>query len=151
LLTNFENMAKGSDIHFFFQNNPVSLKNRKELKIFLKNIFKNEKKKILNLNYIFCTDKTLLKINQDFLHHDYFTDIITFDLSSDPDIIDAEIYISTERVRENARHLGSFIKSELHRVIFHGALHLCGYNDKKKRDQEEMRKKEDLLLSEYFS
>jgi len=121
------------------------------LKAFLKRLFKSEKKQLKNLNYIFCSDKELLKINQNFLNHNFYTDILTFDLSSYPGIIDGEIYISIERVRENANSLGLSIKSELHRVIFHGALHLCGYKDKKENEQNEMRNKEDFYLSEYFN
>jgi len=143
-------MAPVSNIHFFFQTNSVGINNRLKLKAFIKDIFKKEKKKVKNLNYVFCSDKELLKINQDFLNHNYYTDILTFNLSSSHDIIDAEIYISIDRVRENAKLLDFSFKSELHRVIFHGALHLCGYKDKKKGEIKKMREKEDLYLSEYF-
>jgi rRNA maturation RNase YbeY len=140
-----------SNISFFFQNNSVSLNNRSRLKAFIKLLFKNEKKQLKNLNYIFCSDKELLKINQTFLKHNYYTDILTFDLSSSPGIVDAEVYISIERIRENAYSFGFTLKSELHRVIFHGALHLCGYKDQKNNEQEEMRNKEDFYLSKYFN
>jgi len=143
-------MAPVSNIHFFFQTNSVGKKKRQKLKAFIKDILKKEKKKVKNLNYVFCSDKELLKINQDFLNHNYYTDILTFNLSSSHDIIDAEIYISIDRVRENAKLLDFSFKSELHRVIFHGALHLCGYKDKKKGEIKKMREKEDLYLSEYF-
>ena len=102
-----------------------------------------------SLNYIFCSDKELLKINIDFLNHDYFTDIITFDLSEKDGIV-GEIYISLERVRENAQQLKVPVTEELHRVIFHGALHLCGFKDKTKADKLVMTKKQDEYLYRYF-
>ena len=77
--------------------------------------------------------------------------MITFDLSPDNKTISAEVYISIDRIRDNAKQLGLSIKSELHRVLFHAALHLCGYNDKKKKDKEIMRKRENELLAKYFN
>ena len=82
------------------------------------------------------------------MKHDFYTDIITFDLSESEDII-AEIYISIDRVRDNAKALGISFKSEIHRVIFHGALHLCGFGDKTKGEKTEMREKEDFYLQKY--
>lgn len=105
----------------------------------------------ISLSYIFCTDAYLLTINQDFLKHDTLTDIITFDLSTDKEDLEAEIYISTERVMDNAEKLGVPYIQELHRVIFHGALHLCGLKDKTPAQKKEMRTAEDLCLSQYFS
>ena len=102
------------------------------------------------LLYIFCNDRYLLDINRRYLNHEDFTDIISFDLSSDPTIIHGEIYISVERVRDNATKLGVSFKEELHRVVFHGALHLCGYKDKLKSDQLIMREMEDRYLGLYF-
>ncbi len=107
-----------------------------------------EGKEIESVNYIFCTDKALLNINQQFLSHDFYTDIITFDLS-DSKAIQAEIYISVDRVKENAQNLGVSFKSELHRVIFHGVLHLCGYRDKKVEEIKGMRRKEEFYLKKY--
>jgi rRNA maturation RNase YbeY len=89
-----------------------------------------------------------LEINQKYLEHDFYTDIITFDLS-ETGAVRGEIYISIDRVRENARKLGVSFKSELHRVIFHGMLHLCGYNDKTKAEKEKIRAKEDQYLNKY--
>ena len=99
-----------------------------------------------SINYIFCTDKRLLEINRQFLKHDYFTDIITFDLST-TDRTEAEVYISVDRVRENAKDLDSTFKAEILRVIFHGALHLCGYDDKATSAAKKMRKREDYYLN----
>ncbi len=129
----------------------VSLANRLKLKAFIQEIFRREKKKLGGLSYIFCSDNFLLRINQDFLHHDYFTDIISFDFSEpDSPEIHGEIYISVDTVRVNAKTYSTTMVRELHRVIFHGALHLCGYRDKSPRDQKLMRAKEDYYLGLYF-
>jgi probable rRNA maturation factor len=137
-------------IQFFFPANNIELKNRTRLKQFIGSIFKKHKRKLDSLNYIFCNDEYLLQINRDHLKHDYYTDIITFDLSVTADTIEGEVYISTDRVRDNAASLNNTITAELHRVIFHGALHLCGYKDKRPQDIKRMRKAEDDCLIEYF-
>ena len=138
------------NIQFFFTDQKVTLTERTELKSFIKAIFKKEKTAAASLTYIFCSDEYLLGINKQFLQHDYYTDIITFDLSSIKEIIEGEVYISVDRVRDNAEQLGHTIKSELHRVIFHGALHLCGYKDKKPVDEKAMRVAEEKYLKAYF-
>lgn len=112
-------------------------------------MFKKEGKRVESVNYIFVSDNALLEINKQFLKLDFYTDIITFDLSESAEIT-AEIYISVDRVRDNATLLGVSFKSELHRVIFHGALHLCGYGDKTKAQKAEMREKEDFYLQSYL-
>jgi len=122
-----------------------------KLKNFIESIFRKEMQKLDSINYIFCSDRIILEINKKYLNHDFYTDVITFDLSPDNRSISAEVYISIERIRDNAKELGLTIKSEIHRVLFHAALHLCGYNDKKKKDKEIMRKKEGELLIKYFS
>jgi probable rRNA maturation factor len=142
-------MSSLSKVCFFFEYSSFSLLNRKKLKCFIESIFQKEKKKLVSLNFIFCSDKKLLEINQQFLRHDYFTDIITFDLSQSSSI-QAEIYISVERVRDNAKTMGVPFKEELHRVIFHGVLHLCGYNDKGQKEVIKMRGLENFHLSRYF-
>lgn len=114
------------------------------------NLFKREKQALEQLNYIFCTDEYLLTINRDFLQHDYYTDIISFELSEPGLPSLGEIYISIDRVRENAAIHNESFQRELHRVIFHGALHLCGYRDKTKKDALLMREKEDENLGLYF-
>jgi probable rRNA maturation factor len=134
---------------FFFEKRDFSLQNRIWLKAFVESIFKKEKKTLASINYIFCSDKRLLEINRQFLNHDYYTDIITFDLS-EGNSIQAEIYISIDRIKDNAKQLGCTFKSELHRVVFHGALHLCGYRDKAKREKEKMREREDFYLKNYL-
>jgi probable rRNA maturation factor len=127
----------------------VSLEERTRLKQFIIDLFKKEKKKVTELQYVFCSDQHLLKINQQFLQHDFYTDIITFPLSDPGQPISGEIYISVDRVRENAAEFGNSLKKELHRVIFHGVLHLCGYKDKSPRDEKLMRKMEDKYLALY--
>lgn len=150
MFTNFEIMASKSKVCFFFEKKFSGLNNRTKLKTFIENLFQREGKSLLNINYIFCSDKRLLKINRQYLNHDYYTDIITFDLSKN-ESTEAEVYISIDRVRDNAHQIGTSILQELHRVILHGALHLCGYSDRNEREKSKMRSKEDEYLSEYFS
>ncbi|OYZ01627.1 MAG: rRNA maturation RNase YbeY [Sphingobacteriia bacterium 28-36-52] len=114
--------------------------------LYIKTIFKKEKKQLGLINYIFCSDEMLLKINQDFLQHNYYTDIITFGLNEPGEPIDAEIYVSIDRVKDNALQQGVSFQNEMQRVLFHGALHLCGYKDKKKSEIIVMRQKEDQYL-----
>lgn len=116
------------------------------LKVFIATIFSKEKKQLGSLHYVFCSDEYLLNINKTFLQHDYYTDIITFDLS-ESNSIEGEIYISLDRIKENAILQKTKISEESIRVIFHGVLHLCGYKDKSKKDILEMRSKEDYYLS----
>ncbi len=124
----------------------IPLKNRRFLKSFIFNLFEREKKSLGSLSYIFSSDDYLLKLNQEHLKHNFFTDVITFDLSNSSSEIAGEIYISIERVKENAKKHHTTLQKELLRVVFHGALHLCGYNDKKKSEITIMRQKEDEYL-----
>ena len=142
---------KRTKVHFFSADIRSSLKNTYDLKLFIESIFRKEKRGLSSINYIFCSDKAILEINKKYLNHDFYTDVITFNLSPSNKPITAEVYISVERVRDNAKKLRVSIKLELHRVLFHAALHLCGYNDKKKKDVEIMRKAEDMLLIQYFN
>ena len=138
-----------SKVCFFFTT-PVSLRDRTKLKKFIEAAFRKEKKKLRSLNYIFCTDKDVLEINRQYLKHDYYTDIITFELSGREGPVEGEVYISMDRVRDNSKIVEEPIKKEIHRVIFHGVLHLCGYGDKSKDEQKKMRKKEELMLKRYL-
>ncbi len=126
-----------------------SLASRAKLKTFIISIFKKEKKAIESLSIIFCDDNYLIQLNREFLKHDYYTDILSFRLSSSGKPLIAEIYISIDRVRDNAKNLNSSFKSELHRVIFHGVLHFCGYKDKSPSDLLKMRSMENKWLSRY--
>lgn len=137
-------------VAFHIADTKITLRSRTALKLFLANLCKREGRSVSSLQYIFCSDAYLLPINQQFLQHDEYTDIITFDLSehrSAPMV--GEIYISVDRVRENAKAFQTTFTRELHRVIFHGALHLCGYKDKSKADQATMRQMEELYLKRY--
>ena len=138
-----------SKINFFYYVN-FYLTDRTDLKQFIERLFKKEKKKINYINYIFCNDNQIIKINNRFLNHNYYTDIITFNLADKSEPISAEIYISIDRVRDNAKNLEIPFVAEIHRVMFHGALHLCGYNDKTKSDILKIRMKEDNYLKLYF-
>jgi probable rRNA maturation factor len=128
---------------------PIALRERTRLKRFLASLFIKEKKRVGELRYIFCSDDYLLQINRQYLNHNYYTDIITFDLSERGQDINAEIYISVDRVRENAQEFGCSLKQELHRVMFHGALHLCGYKDKTIAEKKIMRKMEEQYLDRF--
>jgi len=144
---NFENMQK---VRFFFNESGVSLHQRQALKTAIARLFQMEKIKLNSLNIIFCSDEFLLKINRDFLSHNYYTDIVTFYYSKKGQPIEAELYISADRVKANAKSQDVSIKSELHRVIFHGCLHLCGYGDKSSQQIKKMREREDYYLRLYF-
>ena len=135
-------------IYFFFET-PVTLRDRTGIKKLIASVFRKEGVKLGSLNYIFCTDKRLLKINQDFLKHDYYTDIITFELSPKGLPIEGEIYISVDRVKENAITEETSFKQELLRVILHGALHLCGYKDKTAAQVKLIRQKEEFYFSNF--
>ena len=139
------------EIAFHFQKK-TTLKNRKVLKQFLQSIFNKEKTAADSLSVIFCDDPYLLEINKSFLNHDYFTDIITFNFSPNNDVpVTGEIYISIDTVSDNALRFSVTKERELHRVIFHGVLHLCGYGDKSAKDQNKMTEMEDFYLKKYFN
>ena len=142
-------MPSKPKVCFFYQQVNPRLTRRTVLKKYIQSVFKKEGKKLEFINYIFCSDKVLLNINRKYLKHDFYTDIITFDLSENA-AVKSEIYISVDRVHENARKLGVSFKSEIHRVIFHGVLHLCGYNDKTKSEKAKMREREDVYLAKYL-
>lgn len=133
-------------ISFHTADRQLTLKNRTLLKEVITRIFKQEKHRLQQLSYIFCSDEYLLQINRDFLQHDYYTDIITFGLSGKGAPIDGEVYISVDRVKDNARTEQTTYTTEMLRVIFHGALHLCGYKDKTKAEGKLMRSKEEQYI-----
>ena len=133
-------------ISFRYADRRLNIAQKTVIRSFIETLFKKEKQSLGGINYVFCSDEYLLEINRSFLQHDYYTDIITFGLSSPGEPVEAEIYISTDRVKDNAKKLGIPYRDEMLRVIFHGALHLCGYKDKKKADIALMRKKEDQYL-----
>ncbi len=134
-------------IQFFSEDLIFKLQQKQVITEWLEKIIENHHYSINQLNYIFCSDKYLLQINQDYLNHDCYTDIITFDNSEDTDVIESDIFISIERVKENATNQSILFELELHRVMVHGVLHLLGFNDKEEDDKRRMREKEDACLS----
>jgi rRNA maturation RNase YbeY len=133
-------------ISFHTEELAFQLPEKLKHKQWLKTVAAAEGKKIGELNYVFCTDEYLLKINQDYLQHDTLTDIVTFDNSESANLIEGDIFISYERVVENGAKLKTS-DSELQRVMVHGLLHLCGYKDKAKADKSLMTEKEDYYLA----
>ena len=136
-------------VNFQKADSALSLPAKTDLKLFIESLFKKEKTPLATINYIFCSDKYLLSINQQFLNHDYYTDIITFGLHDKGTPVVAEVYISVDRVKDNAKAHGVTFTNEMLRVLFHGALHLCGYKDKSKANISMMRAKEDAYLGRY--
>ena len=139
--------------HTIFFNNAdksTSLRSRTELKTFINKQCLKEGVHIKTLQYVFCSDAFLLDINKRFLNHNFYTDIISFDLSEQNGSLIGDVYISIDRVKENAKTEGNLYTHELLRVIFHGALHFCGYKDKKPADQKTMRSMEDKWLKAYL-
>lgn len=134
-------------VQFFEEDITYKLKNKASVKKWITDTVKAEGFILKELSCIFCSDIYLLQVNRQFLNHDYFTDIITFDNSAGDGLIVADIFISIDRVRENAAKFNVAMVDELHRVIIHGALHLVGYNDKTPADKEKMTLKEDFYLT----
>jgi probable rRNA maturation factor len=118
-------------------------------KTWLKKLVVAEGYRLVGITYVFMNDEQLIKINQEFLKHDTYTDIITFDTSDTENDIESDIYISIERVKENASTYGVDFEQELIRVMAHGVLHLCGYKDKSKADIAIMRAKEAFYIQQY--
>ena len=142
-------MLKDKGIVKFHVLHAFSFNEKKRLKAAVADLMKEEGKQFESLDYIFCSDEYLLEINQTYLKHDDLTDIISFDLSNGGELLKGEIYISVERVLDNSILFNTSFRDELARVVFHGALHLCGYKDKGKKGQAEMRKKEDYYLRRF--
>jgi probable rRNA maturation factor len=134
-------------IRFFSEGLSFSLNKEDDTKAWLEFILQKEGYEVENLNYIFSSDNHLLTLNNEYLDHDTLTDIITFEHSEKGENLEADIFISVERVRENATSLKKEFTDELHRVIIHGLLHLFGLQDKTEVEKQEMRKKEDACLS----
>ena len=134
-------------ISFFEEDIAFKLKNKTLVRQWITDTIIAEGFKLKELNYIFCSDAYLLQINQQYLDHDTYTDIVTFDNSEEEGKIISDIFISIERIRENAVKFNVTETTELHRVIIHGALHLLGYKDKSPGDKQKMTQKEDIYLS----
>lgn len=136
-----------SKINFFTEDTQYTLKNKLAIKQWIKDAITGEGFKLGEISFIFCSDEYLHKINVEYLDHDTYTDIITFDNSEDDEWIAGDIFISVERTKENAHKFAVPEIDELHRVIIHGVLHLCGYLDKKADDKKLMTEKENEYLS----
>jgi rRNA maturation RNase YbeY len=134
-------------ILFFCEDVDFKLKNSKKTISWIKDSIKNEGKVPGELNFIFCSDNHLLQMNIDYLQHNTFTDIITFDTSEEKGLVSGDIFISIDRVNDNAIKFKKDPDNELHRVIIHGVLHLIGYSDKTANKKSIMRGKEDAYLS----
>ncbi len=130
----------------FHSETSFNIKNKSIYKKWIKVCIRSQKKKIGAINYIFCDNAYLLKINQEYLNHDTYTDIISFDYS-DETKLSGDIFISIESVKQNAETFSSSFKNELDRVLIHGILHFIGFKDKSKEDKKEMRRQEDYYLS----
>lgn len=139
-------MSLSSSISFNSENISFKLDNPKEVTEWIINAIKKEGCETGEISYIFCSDEYLYKINLEYLNHDTYTDIITFNYCEEKQI-NSDIFISIDRIRENAETYNVTFLSELNRVIIHGILHLLGYNDKTELEQKEMRAKEDFYLS----
>ncbi|MDI9320343.1 MAG: rRNA maturation RNase YbeY [Phycisphaerales bacterium] len=139
--------------HFHIHDADPKLKDKRPLSAYLDSLVQQhlEGIKKIKLHYIFCSDEHLLGINKQFLNHDTYTDIITFDLSEKPSELIGEIYISVDRIVDNAAKFNTDFVQELHRVLFHGCLHLCGFSDKNAADKQEMTKEEGICLNHYFN
>ena len=131
-------------IRFHFTNS-FTLKNKRKIKNWLKDTIENEKKKVGDINYIFCSKKYLRKMNNDYLSKNYETDVISFDFSKD-NKISGDIYISSETVKKNSIIFNVDFNNELKRVMVHGLLHLLNYNDKSNQEQKIMREKENFYI-----
>ncbi len=136
-------------ISFSFQKK-INLHSRTKLKEWINKTAEQREKKIGNISYIFCSDDELLQINNQYLKHDYYTDVITFDYSEGA-VLNGDIFISVDRVRDNAKQVGVSFEEELYRVMIHGVLHLSGVNDKTEQQAKQMRKAEEDSLKLLFA
>lgn len=136
----------GGSIHFFTEEIDFTLKGKAGIRNWIKQTITHEGQQLRELNFIFCTDEYLLQINREYLNHDTYTDIVTFDNSELKGKIVGDIFISIERIRENAKRFKVAEWEELHRVMIHGVLHLLGYTDKSKKEKAQMTEKENQYL-----
>ena len=136
-----------SEINFFNEDIDFILENSAKINHWVAQVIEDNSFIINQLNYIICSDNYLLEINRTYLSHDYLTDIITFDNSDEAYVIEADIFISLDRVKDNAVKLDTDFNTELNRVLIHGVLHLLGWDDKSQEEKAEMREKEEACLS----
>lgn len=136
-------------IVFFNEDIDFKFQHKNLLKKWLKKVAETEGFKMKNLNYIFCSDEYLHKINVEYLEHDTYTDIITFDNSEEESDIEGDIFVSIERIKDNSQELKTVFEDEFKRVLVHGLLHLCGYGDHTDEEEIEMRNKEDFYIQQF--
>lgn len=134
-------------ISFFTEDVDYTLKDKLKIKRWIQQTVASESKKTGDINIIFCSDEYLLEVNKQYLNHDYYTDIITFNYNTDK--INGDLFISLDRVADNANQNNVPRETELLRVIIHGVLHLLGYNDKTAKEEKEIRAKEDSCIKIY--
>jgi probable rRNA maturation factor len=135
------------NLHYFTEDIKFSLRDQTSISDWITNVVTSNQFQVGEINYIFCSDNHLLSINQEYLNHDTYTDIITFDNSCEESVVESDIYISIERVKENSDEYNIPFEKELHRVMIHGILHLLGMEDKSPDERKRMREKEDACLS----
>lgn len=136
-------------INFYNSDINFILRNKNKIRTWIAQAIINEKKQLTQIDYIFCDDNFILKLNIKTLNHNYYTDIITFQYNTKNEPISAEIYISIDTVKTNARKYSQTFYNELLRVIIHGVLHCCEYSDKTESDQKKMREKEDFYVNKF--
>lgn len=135
------------NIQFFYEDTDFVLDQPGKIQWWVSEVIRSEQYTLDNLSYIFCSDEYLHKMNKEYLDHDTYTDIITFDNSEEEGVIDSDIFISIDRVDENSEIQDTNFNDELARVIIHGVLHLMGWSDKTDALKKQMREKEDACLS----
>jgi|TARA_B100001063_G_C16522258_1_gene432237 rRNA maturation RNase YbeY len=136
-------------INFFSEKKTFKINNKKKLRLLFKEVCKQEKAVLSFVNCVFCSDEYLLKINKKHLEHNFLTDIITFDFSEKKNQIEGDLYISVDRVKDNAKKYKDTFLDETTRVVLHGLLHLIGYNDKTEKEKKRMRVLENKYVSLY--
>ncbi|MCA1757383.1 MAG: rRNA maturation RNase YbeY [Bacteroidales bacterium] len=137
-------------VKVYYQKEGFRLRESRALKNWILNIVVNEGYGYDVITYVFTDDRMILQLNREFLEHDYLTDVITFDMSEEAGTVKAEIYISVDTVKRNAKHLGADFRSEMARVMAHGILHLTGYDDSDDLSSGMMREREEYYLKRYF-
>ena len=137
-------------INFFSEKKTFEVSQKDKLRLLLKEVCKQENAQLSFINCVFCSDEYLLQINKKHLKHNFLTDIITFDFSEKKDKIEGDLYISVDRVKENAKKYGDTFKTETIRVVLHGLLHLIGYKDKSEKEKKRMRVLENKYVSLYM-
>jgi rRNA maturation RNase YbeY len=135
------------NVFFHYADKKMHTNNIRAIKISIAKIFEREKVSLSRIDYVFCSDEYLFRINKKFLHHTTYTDVISFSLNRPNTPVIGEVYISLDRIKANSKEYNVLFRQELLRVIIHGALHLCGYKDKRKNEEEIMRSKENEYMN----